>query len=331
MPAKRTLKKTFLFLTIIIPLLGLVWMWKSLKSEHQDFSSDNTAETSAETDVVKSIPKIPPGIDHYQHINGQLPTTLRKKFSGTAGILVDPARELILWADNDRDIVPIASMTKMMTVLLAVDIIASDPRWDYLSLTRISPATANVGGSQVWLKPGYEYTLESLMKAAMVKSANDACEALAEALAPHGNVKEFIVMMNREARLLGLKNARFYNVHGLPGKTAKTDNQATCRDMAALALIILKHADIMAWSQLKKAAFVHDSTSTIKMVNHNRLLFSCQGVKGIKTGYIRRAGFCVTAVCERDGRQLIAVATGFPTKNEREAFVSSLFDWGFEQ
>ncbi len=281
-------------------------------------------------------PRMPIGIDDYRIVNSPLPHALKPLAAELgAGILVAPQRKLILWGKNDTKTMPIASMTKMMTILVALERMEAEPTLDLKTVIQVTKAAERAGGRRVWLAAGHRYSAETLMKTSLMYSANDASHAVAVGLAPNHDVRKFLVMMNRRARTLGMKRALFFNVHGMP---EKRDNQATPRDLVVLALALQKYPKVSEWSQLRKDRFVHNNGKIVNLKNTNvDLLTRCNGVTGLKTGYTDRAGSCVTATCIRDGEFLIAVTCGFHTKkvgpkgkNKRFTFVSGLLDWGFQ-
>ena len=131
---------------------------------------------------------------------------------------------------------------------------------------------------------------------------------------------------------MGMRKARFYNVHGLPGRSSKYDNIASCRDLVLLAEELKKDPQIMFWAGMPKTQFVHSNGKVIDLRNTNHaLLGKVTGVNGLKTGYTNRAGFCITATAKRGDRELIVVVTGCPDKNIRFQVVRELFEWGFQE
>jgi D-alanyl-D-alanine carboxypeptidase (penicillin-binding protein 5/6) len=273
------------------------------------------------------------GLDAYRHAGLTLPPTLKQRLpEHGSGILVAPELKLILWSYRDREPVPIASMTKMMSLLLVAETVNRRDDVDYDTVTTVSRRAEAVGGSQIWLMAGHRYPLHKLCRAAAVKSANDAMFAAAEAVAPGGDNGRFVALMNRRARRLGMRYARFYNVHGLPTPRGRPDNRASCRGLVLLAVELRRHERVCTWLQTKTSEFVHGNDKVVKIRNTNHdLLTRCPGVDGMKTGYTRKAGFCVTASCRRDGRRLLAIGTGFPDKDRRFLFISGLFAFGFER
>lgn len=267
---------------------------------------------------------------HYQTAwKGNIPE-LPASSGARAGILVDADTGNVLWDKQAAVPVPIASMTKIMTLLLACEDIQSGRNGISLaSPVQVSRAAMKIGGSQVWLDSKETFKLEDLLKAVAIKSANDAAYQVAEFLG-QGDVYGFVARMNRRARELGMKNTRFHNPHGLPEKTAADDNVSSPADMALLAEYCLNHDNLMTWAAMTKADFRDGKT---ELLNHNNLLpgrkFPAPGVDGLKTGFINRSGYCVTVTCKRDGKRMIAVVTGFDRAKNRDLFTRSLLNWGY--
>ena len=346
--------KTFsrVILIVIVPVIigcGIIHLVRNRESiTHNSATNTNTklqktltkkpiAEPTHTTKTgIASSPTIAKGLDDYRYVHTTLPRKLNSLAAELgAGILVAPQRKLIIWGKNDSKAVPIASMTKMMTLLIAYDRIKNDPNLSLNTIITVTEAAIKAGGRRVRLVAGHRYTAEKLMSTAIMYSANDASEAIAVGLAPNHDVKKFLAMMNVRARLLGMKRAQYFNVHGMPGIR---DNQASPRDMAILAIKLQNYPQILKWAQVCRGKFVHNDGKITKLKSTNiDLLTRCKGVTGLKTGYTNRAGSCVTATCIRNGELLIAVACGFHTKrggvkgkNKRFTFVSGLFDLGFK-
>lgn len=258
-----------------------------------------------------------------------LPPKLAARVQGT-GMMIDATTGRILWARNENESVPIASMTKMMTVLVTFELLAQAKDKGLDTNIRVSPAAMRIGGSQVWLEAGSEYTVAELLPAVMIHSANDAAYALAEGVSPDGKMDTFIKLMNERAAALGMTNSAFRNVHGLPEKEAGQDSRASAHDLVILGQELLRYPLARELSGTAKASFKHKNGKEMELTNRDGLVVSgCPGVFGLKTGYIARAGFCVTSVCEREGRRIIAVVTGYPRKEDRDSFVSDLLNWGY--
>lgn len=252
----------------------------------------------------------------------------------TAGILVDMDNNKVLWAKNPSKPVPVASLTKIMTIMLAYEIAQDDGSpYTLESLIPVTTEAINTEASKVYFKQGEMFTIRELLVAASVRSANDAAHLLAQHLGG-GKADRFIEDMNRRAKELGMTHTTYFNAHGLPGKSKALDNQSSVEDVSRLCLVFRNYPYLMELAAKRTAPF-REKTSPdyILLQNHNNLLpgakTAAAGVNGIKTGFTNRAGFCVAASCERSGRNLLAVVTGFPSAADRDNFVRVLLDWGY--
>jgi D-alanyl-D-alanine carboxypeptidase (penicillin-binding protein 5/6) len=181
-----------------------------------------------------------------------------------------------------------------------------------------------MGGSQIFLREGEILTLEELMKAIAVASANDACVAVAEHIA--GTVESFLELMNDRAKALNLQNSHFESVHGLPPSNGTPGDLTSAQDLALLARELIKYPEILTWGAIKE-----DSLRDGKFVltNTNKLVYHFSGADGIKTGHHRDAGFNITATAQRGGLRLIAVVMGAPTSTMRFEEAKRLLAMGF--
>ncbi len=244
------------------------------------------------------------------------------------GILVNLDTRRVLWAKKPRVGTPIASMTKMMTLLLAFEELERNHDLSLETPVNISPAAHKVGGSQVYLDPRETHQLGELLKTVAIKSANDSAYQVAEFVGS-GDVNGFVAAMNHRARQLLMANTNFVNPHGLPGSNGQ-ESTSSAEGMAILAERLLEYPQVMEWTATYHSGFRPENSPHYQLLtNTNRLVRDCPGVDGIKTGYIKASGFCVTASCLRNGKRLIAVVTGFKTHKARNSFVSKLFDWGY--
>lgn len=288
------------------------------------------------------LPEAPPiPINHnygkpfiYQYaVYGNIPA-LPGSQNATSGILVDLNTRNVLWAKNPRKAYPIASMTKIMTCLIAYeDVLAGRNGLTLDTPIKVSAAAMKIGGSQVYLDSRETFPLRDLMKATAIKSANDAAYLIAEYVG-QGNVPAFVKRMNERAVQLHMPNTHFHNPHGLPGTKASLDNVSSPEGMARLAEETLRHPQLIQWASTWMDSFREPgSKGFMKIKNHNYLIKgspeASPGVDGLKTGFINRAGFCLTATCLRDNRRLVAVVTGYPLRKERDRFVRQLLDWGY--
>jgi D-alanyl-D-alanine carboxypeptidase (penicillin-binding protein 5/6) len=138
-------------------------------------------------------------------------------------------------------------------------------------------------------------------------------------------------MMNKKAEDMNLRGTKFFNPHGLPGDTPEQDNVSTPEDMALIAGELLKYPQVVEWASTWSCAFGENRPKPMIITNHNHLIKDCLGVDGMKTGFIKRSGFCSAITCKREGRRFIAVVTGFPDYKTRDTFVTELLDWGYKQ
>jgi D-alanyl-D-alanine carboxypeptidase (penicillin-binding protein 5/6) len=244
---------------------------------------------------------------------------------------VEPSTGKVLWSVNPKKAMPIASMTKMMTALLAAEAL----REGEVSMNepvRVTKAASRIGGSDIWLDPRETISFGNLFKAMMVKSANDAAYLIAQRLGG-GSASNFVEKMNDRAKRLGLKRARFHNPHGLPEKKLG-ENLDSPEELAFLASVLAKYPEVLKLSSTKIDYIPRKvgKNKRTQLVNTNRLVRSgCPGVDGMKTGYTKKAGFCLTVTCERKGRRLVAVMTGFSSSKERNRFAAKLLDWGYKR
>ena len=215
--------------------------------------------------------------------------------------------------------VSIASITKVMTLLLTFEAIDSGK----VSLSDKVPTSVHayeMGGSQIWLEPGEEFTLDEMLKAICVSSANDAAVAVAEFIG--GSEPVFAEMMNRRAAELGMTHTHFINACGLdePG------HYSSARDVALMSRELLKHKDVLKYTNIWMDSLRGGST---QLVNTNKLLKSYSGITGLKTGTTGQAGRCISATAEREGMGLVAVVLGGVTSEERFTAAMEMLDYGF--
>ena len=274
-------------------------------------------------------------LDYSKAVRGKIP-----KVSGlpdtAAGILVDLNTGRVLWEKNSSQSYPIASMSKLMTMLIAAEKAQDGTLPDgFDTKIAVTREAAQVPPSRVYLMVGETFTLRELLTASAVKSANDAAWLIGQYLGG-GKIDTFVSMMNRRASELGMKNTVFFNPNGLPGATKSKDNRSSAADMILLCSEFMRHKKLCELTSLRSADFRKPGQKGyMKLYNHNNLLpgakFETKGVNGLKTGYTNRAGFCMAVTCSRSGRNLLAVVTGFPNVKGRDTFVRSLLEWGYKQ
>lgn len=225
----------------------------------------------------------------------------------TAAYVVDRTTGRVLYEHNADVPVPTASMAKMMTSLITMEEIEAG-RLDLDEMVTISARASRMGGSQIYAAHGQEFSVQTLLAATMVQSANDAATALAERIS--GSNEAFADLMNRRARELGLEGSTFYDPHGLPNPGA--ENVMTARDLAVLGNELLRYPLMREYAATATLPF-ENATFTSGMTNPNFLLRQYEGAYGIKTGYTRSAGFSITASARRGPTDVIAVVTGAAT------------------
>ncbi len=246
-----------------------------------------------------------------------LPVTVNAK----AAILVDASTGRVLAAMNEHDRLYPASVTKIMTLLLVMEAVDSGK----LNLTDevVASATAAAkGGSQIWLKEGETMTVDELLRAAAIYSANDACEALGEHLA--GSEEALVQMLNDRAKQLGMNDTHFDNCTGLDDTT--DTHLTSAYDVALMSVELLNHELIQKYSTVWMDSLRDGAT---QLVNTNKLIRFYDGATGLKTGTTAKAGCCVSASAMREGTHLVAVIMGSPTSDDRFNGAKALLNWGF--
>jgi D-alanyl-D-alanine carboxypeptidase (penicillin-binding protein 5/6) len=216
-----------------------------------------------------------------------------------------------------------ASMVKMMLMLIVMEKVRAAEVHPSDNIAATAHAS-KMGGSQVYLREGEVFTLEEMMKAIAIASANDACVAVAEHIA--GTVEGFVELMNERAKALSLDDTHFETVHGLPPDNGHPGDLTSAYDMAVLARELIKYPELLGWSgtredNLRGGKFV--------LTNINKLVFQFPGVDGLKTGFHAQAGFNVTATAQRAGLRMIAVVMGAPSSAVRFDEAKRLLSMGF--
>lgn len=235
-------------------------------------------------------------------------------------LLMEKTTGQVLYAVNEHEPLEPASVTKVMTILLTMEAIDSGSL-SYGDLVTASAYACSMGGSQIWLKENEQLTVEDMLKAVCVVSANDASVALAEHLA--GSAEAFVEQMNQRAAELGMADTHFVNPTGLPAKGHVT----SAHDIALMSReLILNHPDIRRFTtiwtdSLRDGAF--------GLSNTNKLIRFYPGATGLKTGSTDAALYCLSATAERDGMELISVVMGAPTSTQRFEGAKVLLNYGF--
>jgi len=232
--------------------------------------------------------------------------------------------EILFEKDADKSIYP-ASMTKIMTAIIAFDLIRSgDLNLDEKFLVSENAwRLSSAGYSSMFIMVGDEVSVENLLKGIIIASGNDACVALAEGIA--GTEDEFAVMMTAKAKELGMDNTNFANSSGINN----TENVSTVRDIMLMSRYLIKEFP-EEYKYFAEKEFTWDRTGgdPITQGNRNPLLYKSLGADGIKTGYLAVEKYSLASSVERNGRRLIAVGSGFNTKNDRSRESAKLLTWG---
>ena len=227
----------------------------------------------------------------------------------------------IIYENNAYEHLSPASVTKVMSMLLILEALESGK----ISLSDEVVTSKNavaMGGSQIWLEEGEKMTVDELLKAVAVASANDACTALAEYIA--GSTTSFVSMMNERAKELGLENTNFENCTGLDDTA--TNHYSCAYDIAVISREVMQHELIKDYTTIWLDYLRNGET---ELNNTNKLVNTYNGITGLKTGTTSKAGFCVCATAERDGMSLISVVLGADTSEDRFTSASNMLDYGF--
>ena len=254
---------------------------------------------------------------------GRLPIPNVSRDPYASALLLNANTGATLFADNaDAPVYP-ASTLKMMVLLIILEQMEQGTIKPE-DMVQVTDEAYRMGGSQVYLDPSEQFSVEDLLYALMVQSANDAAVALATHVA--GSKKGFVALMNQKARELGMTNTRFYSVHGLPPSTGQKVDVSTARDFGILSMALAR----------KPAAFEYTSARVrdfrggdFVMRTHNHLLEQVAGCDGFKTGYFTAAGFSIAATAKRDGVRIIAVVMGSKDRKVRDAKAIELLAKGF--
>lgn len=241
-----------------------------------------------------------------------------------SAILIEASTGKIIYEKNSREKLSPASMTKMMSMLLVVESVEDGIiSWD--DIITVSANASSMGGSQILLETGEQMTVNDLFKGVAVMSGNDAVVALAEAVA--GSEDEFVAMMNKRAKELGLKDSNFKNPHGLDD----ANHYSSAYDMSLIAKELVKHEKVLDFTKIYEDYLRKGTDKELWLVNTNKLVRFYPGVDGLKTGYTSTAGYCLTATAYKNNMRLIAVAMGEESSTTRNAEISAMLDYGYAQ
>lgn len=249
-------------------------------------------------------------------------TGLNLTSNAKGAIMIESSTGKIIYEKNKDEQMPMASMTKMMTLLLIMEEIEKgNLKWDEMVTT--SEHAASMGGSQIFLSVGEQMTVEDLVKGICIGSGNDAAVAMAERIG--GTEENFVKMMNDKIKELGLKNTNFENACGLDS----TNHYSSANDMAFIAKELVKFEKILEFTGTYEDYLRKNTDNSFWLVNTNKLVRYYQGVDGLKTGYTSSAGYCITTTAKRNDLRLITVVMGEPSSSIRNSETTAMLDYGF--
>jgi serine-type D-Ala-D-Ala carboxypeptidase (penicillin-binding protein 5/6) len=314
-------------LWLLIITLGIAASVPSLSAAEKSAPSSSKSKTGAavkKSTSKKSPPKAAPK-PAPKPAAPKTPTLAREPYLGA--IVVDAEDGRVLFEDNaDAKGYP-ASVLKLMLLLTAMEQIKAGT----LTLEDEVPVHASAvssDGANLKLKEGESFPVAEMLYASMMHSANDAATALAEKLG--GSLSGYLEIINRRAQELGMVNSRFVSASGLGPKTPDGPYDITTpRDLTLLCREVLKHPEALRFTAARERVFRPDAAKPFRMDTHNYILGMVKGCDGLKTGYIRAAGYCIAGTAERNGRRVIAVLLGATSEKSRNKIAANLLEKGF--
>ena len=245
--------------------------------------------------------------------------TFTGDFPVRAMLLMEASTGRVLYAKEENKELPIASVTKIMATLLVMEAL-TEGRIKLTDMVTVSERAASMGGSQVYLEFGEQMSVDDMLKALIVVSANDATVAMAEHI--YGSEDSFIAEMNKRAKALGMNHTNFVNTNGLDAE----GHYSSAYDVALMTRELLKYPLVTSYSTIWMDTI---RNGEFGLANTNKLIRFYQGANGMKTGFTSIAKYCLSGTAQRDGMQLIAVVLGGETSDERFACTKRLLDFGF--
>ena len=349
--------KQLVFIILVVALVHVVLLLM-LKSGHgsgkKEGGQQGTEEIAKPEPSEEPSPVIPPapeppspdpldsvkpyGDGYFTRDIKPLPASI-KQMEGfcKSGIAIDLDSKRILWEKDPKTPRPMASLTKMMTALVAVrKMRLSNGTITPDTMIKVTAEAVKINDRQVWLDPRESFSFTDILKCIMIHSANDCAYLMAEYMG-NGNVQAFVEEMNSQARELGCRQFTFVNPHGLPAAKG-ADNSASPVELAYLASVLLDIPEITRWSGVSvdylrendEAYKKRNNGKAFMLVSSNKLLRSCNGVNGMKTGFTNKAGYCIVVTCERTSRRAVVVLMGCPDSKSRDNLGKALVDWIYQ-
>ena len=246
---------------------------------------------------------------------------MKVEVKAKAAILMDQSTGKVIMAKSANERLFPASVTKIMSLLLIFEAIDSG-KIKLDDKVTVSKYASSMGGSEIWLEEGEQMTVDELVKAICVASANDACVAMGEFIA--GSNDAFVEMMNKRANELGMNNTTFINCTGLDDTT--DEHLTTAYDIALMSRELMKHEDVTNYTTIWMDSLRNGETL---LTNTNKLVRFYDGCTGLKTGTTSKAGCCLSATAQRNGTKLIAVVLGSENSENRFEGAKAMLNWGF--
>ncbi len=316
-------KKGFILTTTVLFLFFLLFAsHPALAAKKTVAKQPPAAEVKQRNDAQDEAADEPSGA----HKTSDQKTISKNPYLGA--ILINAANGKVLFEDSPEAKGHPASIIKLMNLLIVLEHVKNGSITLQDKIT-ITAEAAKIGGSQVYLKENEEFTVDELLYALMVQSANDAAVALA--IHVGGTKDAFVELMNAKAQQLGMTNTKFHSVHGLPPGKDQLPDVSTPRDIARLCQELLKWNDVLRYSSVKERPFRADAAEPFIMRNHNHLLGNVEGCDGFKTGYYREAGFSIAATASKRGVRAIAVVFGSENRHVRDAKAKELLARGLAE
>lgn len=305
-----------IFLLFLIPIVQGEELTNSPKENPSNTQQTEQIETTQDTQTDANTNDIS------SEENTSTENGLNLAPNAKSAIMLEASTGKVIY-EKEADLqLPMASMTKMMTLLLIMENIDNgNLKWD--EMITASEYASSMGGSQIFLETGEQMTVEDLVKGICIASGNDAAVAMAERIG--GTEENFVKMMNDKAKALKLKNTNFINACGLDAD----GHYSSARDMAIIAKELVKHDKILEFSGTYEDYLRKNTDKSFWLVNTNKLVRYYQGVDGLKTGFTSTAGYCITTTAKRSDLRLITVVMGEPTSPIRNSETTTMLDYGF--
>ena len=249
-------------------------------------------------------------------------SSLNLASNAKSAIMIEASTGKIIFEKNSKEKLAMASMTKMMSLLLIMENIENgNIKWN--EMVTASENASSMGGSQIFLQTGEQMSVEDLVKGICIASGNDATVAMAERIG--GTEENFVKMMNDKAKELGLQNTHFVNSYGFDAD----DHYSSAYDMAMIAKELVKHKKILEFSGTYEDYLRKDTANSFWLVNTNKLVRYYSGADGLKTGFTDKAMYCLTATAKKNNMRLITVVMGEPNSTTRSSETATMLDYGF--